>query len=360
MLMSNREKEIYDLVNALGLPKNAQDELLSCFRVMPANKPGAKLVGKAQSVLNAMQTDYEKYKMKPYLCGTQSKQYISSLIKPEYQTACVVAASGNTTIELLRNGIKEITAVDINDLQILIYELRLAAIKGLNNVEFENFLINHSSRDFLSHKVFLKSVKPHLTSEEVINFWDTFLSLNTPDEIYDYYLKGGLEHTSPSVARRVLPFLKKGGNYFSARQNLKLAKIETQIYDIIDFLVKHPEQQFDYIDFANILLFIGQDAINENNLDKLSEALEKIKLIYENNLKQGGTFVVDYMMGFEPKDLSKNGKSLTKIQEQIMMIYSMVYEKLQSYFEIQSMSFEKAAKATPLDGPKDTIIYVKK
>ena len=76
-------------------------------------------------------------------------------------------------------------------------------------------------------------------------------------------------------------------------------------------------RQFDYIDFANILLFIGQDAINENNLDKLSEALEKIKLIYENNLKQGGTFVVDYMMGFEPKDLSKNGKSLTKIQEQM-------------------------------------------
>ena len=59
----------------------------------------------------------EGYLLKPYLCGNENQSHIQGLIKPEYENACVVASSGNTIFEVVRNGITDITAVDVHELQ---------------------------------------------------------------------------------------------------------------------------------------------------------------------------------------------------------------------------------------------------
>lgn len=301
----------------------------------------------------------EYYLLRPYLCGNENQSHIQKLVKPEYKTACLVASSGNTLFEVVRNGITDITAVDISELQMLILKLRFASVQALNNGEFEKFLLDFKANGFLSSATFEKLVKKKLTDYETACFWSEFLKKFPPQVIASCYIKGGLEHTDIYTCKRMLPWIKNGGNYNAMRRNLMKAKIELQICDIIEFLIKHPERKFDYIDFSNILVYIYQEC-SENDFTRISEALDKVKIIYEKNLNDGGTFVIDYMFGTNVKDLENPNLNLNPVQQELRDLYIRVYEQLLKEFPIETMEFPRAAQATALTGPNDMVVFTKK
>lgn len=301
----------------------------------------------------------EGYMLKPYLCGNENQNHIQKLIKPLYESACLVASSGNSVFEVVRNGITNITAVDINELQMLIFKLRLASVLSLNNVDFEKFIVDLRTRGFLSAETFEKIIKKRMNDFEAADFWSEFLKLFPPQLIATNYVKGGLERTDIYNCKRMMPWLKNGGNYNAMRRNLMKAKIEFQICDIIEFLLKNPDRKFDYIDFSNILLYIYQED-TEQDYKKISEALDNIKRIFERNLKDGGTFAIDYMFGTSINDLKNPNLKLTPNQQMLHELYFKVYEQLSREFSLEALEVPKAGQATPLEAATDVVLVARK
>lgn len=301
----------------------------------------------------------EGYLLKPYLCGNENQSHIQGLIKPEYENACVVASSGNTVFEVVRNGITDITAVDVNELQILIFKLRLASALALNNVEFERFLLDLNFKGFLSFETYEKLIKRRIKDVDTANFWSELLKFFPNQVIATSFVKGGLERTDIYNCKRMLPWLKNGGNYNAMRRNLMKAKIEIQICDIIEYLLRHPNLEFDYIDFSNILLYIYQEG-TEQNYKKVSEALDNIKRIFEKNLKNGGTFAIDYMFGINKHDLLASNIKLNSNQRLLRDLYFKVYNELSKEFPLETIEIAKAGQATPLNGSTDMILVARK
>lgn len=314
---------------------------------------------KASEIIVCGDIMLEYYLSKPYLCGNENQNHIQKLIKPEYENACLVGSSGNTLFEVARNGITDITAVDISNLQMLILKLRIASVQTLNNIEFEKFLLNLNNNGFLSNEMFEKLIRKKIPDREVADFWSEFLRKFPPQVIASCYIKGGLEHTDVYTCKKMLPWIKNGGNYNAMRRNLMRAKIEFQVCDIIEFLITHPENKFDYIDFSNILLYIYQDC-PDNDFSKISEALDKIKIIYEKNLKNGGTFVMDYMFGINQEDLTNSRLKLNTNQEVLRDLYFRVYEQLSKEFPLEIIEQSRAAQATLLNGDTDIVVFAKK
>lgn len=316
-------------------------------------------LNKASEIILCSDIMLNYYLSKPYLCGNENQNHIQKLIKPEYESACLVGSSGNTLFEVARNGISNITAVDISELQMLILKLRIASAKSLNNIEFEKFLLNINNNNFLSSEIFDKTIKKKLTDKETSIFWSEFLKKFPPQVITTCYTKGGLEHTDVSTCKRMLPWIKNGGNYNAMRRNLMRAKIEFQVCDIIEFLINHPEDKFDYIDFSNILLYVYQEC-PENDFSKISETLDKIKRIYEKNLKNGGTFAIDYMFGINKNDLTNKNIKLNTNQQLLYDLYFKIYEQLVREFPLEIIELSKAAQATFMSGDKDMVLVAKK
>ena len=236
---------------------------------------------------------------------------------------------------------------------------RLASVLSLTGGEFEKFLLELKYKGFLSRETYEKIVKKKMNDKDSAEFWSEFLKSFPPQVIAKSFVKGGLERTDLYNCKKMLPWLKNSGNYNAMRRNLMKAKIEFKICDIIEFLLRHPECKFDYIDFSNILLYVYQED-DSPNYEKVLEALDNIKRIFERNLKDGGTFAIDYMFGINKQDLLASDLKLDPKQQLLRDLYFKIYDQLSKEFPLETIEIAKAGQATVLTGSKDMVLVAKK
>lgn len=324
-------------------------------KALTRSTPGFKYIEKAQNIITKDGIDSSVYYDKPYLLTTRNQRYLDTTLQEGAQSAFVILSAGDTIFELVSRGVNKIVTVDVNDLQPLIFKLRKAAIMTLKPSQFEQFLIDSKGYRFMSQDVY-KDVRQAFdkNDQETINFWDNILEINPQDDLRQYLFKG--IGGDISKTRMSLPFLRNKPGYYDLRTKLEKADISINLQDALEYLKQNPNQQFDYIDITNILLFIYQLQC-EDKPEKFNDILKTLKEIYNTNLNNGGVFVIDYLFGVALSDLDNitmEDPDKRKVQE----IYKITLEKLRELFELESCT---ASKLIDGFGPQqDTIIYTKK
>ena len=201
-----------------------------------------------------------------------------------------------------------------------------------------------------------------MEDEEKMEFWDIFLSLNRKEKICKYFIKGGLEHVDLYTIRYALPYLKRKGLYNLARKNLKESNLQIEVKDALDFL-KETTKMFDFIDITNILMFVYQMQCN-NDQKKFIEVVKLLKKIYENNLKLGGTMVLDYMFSIRPTKVESPISKVTEsdiLAMKVEELYKNIYNALKEEFnDLETLQVTACGNPTPLKGEVDTVVYVRK
>lgn len=327
-------------------------EMLSGIKLLKKDTPGIELLFKAQSIINEATVNPSLYNEMPYIISTQNMRYLDK-VTGQPDNTCIVLGSGDTLFDLLSRGIKNITAVEISDLQILVYKLRRAALLTLNKNEFEDFIVASGGLKFLDKDIY-KYVSEALKDDEVsYNVWNNMFEMNPKEDLIKYFFKGiGID---PYKARSSLKYYKKYPTYKKIQDNLSSANIKIVNDDIFNYLMNSKEK-FDYIDLSNVLLFVYQLLCNDD--EKLfAKKLDNIKQIYENNLNIAGTLVFDYLFGIDIASLSKKDKD-PKYIEYIKRIYEITYMYLKNNFDLKTTEVSKVIDGF---GPKnDTVIYTKK
>ncbi len=330
-------------------------QMIGQSKLLTRSTPGFKQIKKAQNIIIKDSTDSDVYYDKPYLLTTRNQRYLDTTLPQEADSAFTIVSAGDTIFELVSRGVNKIVTVDINDLQLLVFKLRKAAIMTLKPSQFEQFLINSKGYRFMSKDMY-KVVREAFDKkdEPTINFWDNIIEINPQDDLRQYLFKG----IGGDIAktRMCLPFLRNKPGYYDLRLKLEKADIQIHLQDALEYLKQNPNQQFDYIDITNILLFIYQLQC-EDNQEKYYEVLKQLKTIYDNNLNNGGIFVIDYLFAVGLKELeqiSEENPNKRKVQQ----IYKITLKKLRELFEIESITASKLIEG--FGSSQDTIIYTQK
>lgn len=358
-------------------PKLSEEEIMDNFFSMfkdsigfvPRHQPGAELLGKAQALITSADIDPVAYLDKPYLITTQNQGYLDMFMNEMVKSACVILGSGDTLFELLLKDIPNITAIDANDLQVLFFKLKLAALKTLSAKDFERFIIDPNSNKFMSPTVF-KTVKEALRDDVAALFaWEKILEINDTNELKEFFFKS-IEEDVYKI-RMYLSYLRKKPSFYELRDHAEKANISVITGDAIEYLLKHPEKQFKYIDITNILLFVYQLRCR-NKPEKFKEVIRELKTIYDQNLIKGGTFVLDYMFGTDVTNFDRSNVGRMSLQNisdiTTAQIYARTYDELSNAFALESAEIKPFIDSETLHGEicgkneslNDTIIYTRK
>lgn len=126
------------------------------------------------------------------------------------------------------------------------------------------------------------------------------------------------------------------------------------------------DEQFDYIDITNILLFAYQLDC-DNDPDKFNQYVKNIKQVYDKNLREKGSFVLDYVFGMGIDQIKNDHNTfpssdslLNDKTNKIVTVNRDVYSSLEDYFALESFDISGCGLATPISGNIDTVIYTKK
>lgn len=222
-----------------------------------------------------------------------NKTYINNSI-------LTVTASGDFALNYLLKGAKKITCFDVNRFSRYVTELKIAAIKALDEIEFLDYLtyenIKHKENNLFGKKYFEKIYK--YLEGEIKKFWE-----NIYDSIYsvpeiDHFLNSYFFRLCDfkidlhsKVVRMKNPYLQDD-NYKVLKKNLlngyDIKFKECSITELLQF-----ESQYDEINLSNILQY-HEDICG---LESLRKVKKFIKRLARNNLEENGMIVVDYLWG---------------------------------------------------------------
>ena len=298
--------------------------------------------------------------LKPYLNTTQNQEYMRRLISENMNDAFVVLGGGDPIFQLLLNDVCNITAVDINEMQKLVFSLKKAAIKSLNLSAYEKFLIDCEGIHFLSNDIF-KYVVDGFSKEESVerDIWETLFSILNGKQLLpgeglkNCLFKGGVEGCSIEYARNCLQFIRKNRLYNKVRENLEKANITIKTGDFAEIILDEgSDSQYDYIDLTNILLFVYQ-SLGETSF---KEYMDKLMKIYDSKLRKDGVMVFDYLFGIDIEDL----KGDITTSDIFKSVYYPTTKKLQQTFDVETFKVDATPQASTLTGKNDTIIYKRK
>ena len=293
-----------------------------------------------------------------YFTTTQNLSYLNQYVKESMDSACVVLGSGDNVFQLLSMGITDITAVDNNELQSLVYALKKAAIKTIDLSCYEDFILDSSTDKYLSYDIY-KEVRYGFEESEKTEqlFWDEVLKNHHKSELMYQFVKCGLESVSLDAVRKSMSYTKKKSHYRTVRDNLKKATLSIQTGDMIDFLEK-TDKVFDLVDITNILIFVYQELDCNDSL--FSERLKTIKKAYEGNLSKDGIFVLDYIFNTR-KDEFENGtfNPATRIGEILGKIRNQVLKVFPNVFPDEIEALIERAYFVDKNNTTDTILYLK-
>ena len=257
-----------------------------------------KIIRKVEKVLNA---PLDSGKDLTYFTTTQNLSYFNMFAKEGMKSACVVVGAGDTVFQLLSMGITDITAVDKNELQTLVFALKKAAIKALSLSEYEYFILDSSSIHFLDYDVYDFGVRYGFDESEKVEqiFWREILKNHSKHDLLLHFSKFGLESVSLDAVHKSMAYTKRKAQYNAVRKNLEKATLTIRTGDMINFLEK-TNKVFDFIDITNILASVFQDLGCDEML--YNERLKIMKKVYEKNLSKDGTFVLDYIFNTKKED----------------------------------------------------------
>lgn len=340
------------------LPENEKEFFLKqmegSLAILDKSMPGAKEIERAQKIINFSDVSPDLYTERPYLITTRNQKYLDKTLPNEAESAFTILSAGDTLFELVSRGVKDVTAVDVNDLQNMVYKLRRASIMTLSAKDFENFLINTHTNKFMSPEIF-KTVKEALDKDDIAaqNFWEQLITINPKEDLANFLFKGVGGDVSKTL--NALPFVKRKVSYYELREKLEKVHINILNVEAFEYFQANPEAKYDYIDFNNILLFTYQLECREK-AKKYKQKLGELKTIYDKNLNAGGTFVIDHFFGITLDDLDISGTD--KVNEYTKKIYNLTYDYLCEIFDIESFNVSKL-----IDGfgnSQDTVLLARK
>lgn len=338
------------------------EELMANVLIKKRGEVGSHLLQEAQFVIVKDGVDVDAYAKKPYLTTTQNQQYLNTTLPKDVRSAFIILGSGDTLFELASRGIKDITAAEKNELQILVAKLRIASLKTLSAKDYEAFIVDHGNRRFLSKDIFRTVSEALKDDEETLAVWTDILNLNPREDVRDHFLKNVTEGGGNlSTLKYGIPYLKRKPSFYEARKTLEEANIKIVLGEAIDYLLRHPSENFDYIDITNILLFYYQFECGNNEATFL-KSISKLRTIYEKSLKSGGTFTFDYQFGANAKNYDGSIRSKIGagnfISVRAIEIYRNIYNALIEHFDLQVGTVESVIKG--VDKARDTYLYTTK
>lgn len=341
--------------------KTFSEVISDVFSSFKKSVPGYDLFIKMQDIINLDGKNPFVYNDKPYLTTTQNQRYLSTALPENVTDAFIILGAGDTLFELVSREIPNITALEISPVQELVYQLRLASIKTLSAKDFEAFLLDSNHRNFLSSDIFDTISEALKTNEVAYHVWQTLFANNSSENLKNHLFKlvssaGG----DIGKLRYSLPYIKRKTSYYALRELLERVKIKIVVQDAFDYLLMHPEEKFDYIDISNILLFVYQ-TLSKNNRDDFLMKLSNLLSIYNNNLRENGTFVFDYLFGVDLSDLdsvSIKKENIKRLLANPIEIYTTTYHYLRQHFNLESWREEAIVKG--ICKPYDTILLTRK
>ena len=120
---------------------------------------------------------------------------------------------------------------------------------------------------------------------------------------------------------------------------------------------------FDFIDITNILMFVYQVQCKDDQ-GKFCELVKELRIIYDKNVKSGGTMVLDYMFSITPKELDASESKVTNndiFALKTESMYKNIYRALKEEFDnLETLQISSSCTAVPLTGSTDTVLYVRK
>ena len=319
------------------------------------NTPEFKLFSQAQRLINLSDFKELVYDDKPYLISTQNQHYLDKTVPENATDACVILGSGDTVFELANRNVKNIVAIDKNNLQELVFWLRYASMLTLSHKDFCSFLIESNNHKFMSSDVF-DTVKDGFTEDSQIELktWELLFRFNPRECFQEQLFKnvGG----NPKTVIKTFPYLESKPTYYETRDKLEKINLDIKIISILDYFIANPDKKFDYIDITNILLFVYQyECKNDKNEFKKIRTI--LKEIFKQNLNYEGVLVLDYFFGLDFDDLNEE-----KIKHAdfplVNTIYKSTSELLQESFELETFQLNKQI---PGFGPnQDRILLTRK
>ena len=232
----------------------------------------------------------------------------------------------------------------------------------MSNTEFENFLIDMESKDFLSEEILEKVEKGFMNDDGGYVFWYDFLKFNEKEEMCEYFFKGGLNHADLYKCRYALPYLKRRGLYNRVQQNLANTDLQIVVKDAFEYFTDTNEL-FEFIDITNILMFVYQVQCKDDQV-KFRELVKELRIIYNKNVKPGGTMVLDYMFSITPKELESSESKVTDndvFALKTETMYKSIYRALKEEFDnLEILQISSSRTAVPFTGSTDTALHVQK
>lgn len=297
-----------------------------------------KLYLDAQKIINNDGFTSNIHVQKPFISTTQNQQYLDETLGNNIDKAFIILSAGDTLFELISRGVKNITALEMNKYQILVYQLRLASLKALSLNEYKTFLLDANNKNFLSREIF-NYIKSAFEDETSLKVWNQLYHVNPTQDIKNRFVKtvnyrGG---TLQSLEMGI-PYIKNQSFYYRIREQLERTKIKIIKKEAIEYLITHPDECFDYIDITNILLFYYQmQSLNDKEI--FLQKLKQLRQIYQYNLNKGGVFTFDYQFGVNvgsyhkiiQQELSKGKLINAKTQ----LIYQTIFEYLSQHYPLQ-------------------------
>lgn len=332
MLIPNQEKLLKNIT------KNA--------KVISKDTVGVKDIQNAFKIINSPIPNYNEL---TYFFPTENLRYIKEFELSEKNSAFTITGSGKSILELVRQGYKKVVSVDTNPFTSHILKLNLAAVRCLSSKEYDKFLLNCDHQYFLSKDIFSNIVDGFNNDEKSINFWDCVL-INDKEDLLKYFFKP--ISSDYYHIKYGLPFMK---DYYTLKDNIDNVQIESYTDDALNYLKRHPEQKFNYIDITNILIFVYQIKCG-NDTKKFIKLLKSLREIYDINLLDEGIFVLDYFFGADINSvLGKADSDLLSVAKEA---YSQTFLYLRENYDLESISVEKIINLE--QKCNDTLLFTKK
>lgn len=296
----------------------------------------------------------------PIWTSNENGAYILQMLKPS-DTVLTIGGSMDAIFDMALFGIRNIYAVDVNPVQILICWLKYNALTKLDSYyEFESFVID-ASIFALSERLAGKILDRTEISEEN-KFWRLVYKENTSLEMRLKYFANETYYLRTGEGRRINFEYVKKENWDKVRKALNESTIYLEREDIFDMYI--PENVFDVVCLSNLHNFYPKDYY----VEKLREILSKLKkegriVLYFIGMKPEwfDSWDKDLFPDVEEKDLNrayiKDGIKELGVLQQIYDTGNL-YKKIKKYFKVSLLPVKTGKGYMFYNTPTDCILVL--
>lgn len=296
----------------------------------------------------------------PIWTSNENGAYILQMLKPS-DTVLTIGGSMDAIFDMALFGIRNIYAVDVNPVQILICWLKYNALTKLDSYyEFESFVID-ASIFALSERLAGKILDRTEISEEN-KFWRLVYKENASLEMRLKYFANETYYLRTGEGRRINFEYVKKENWDKVRKALNESTIYLEREDIFDMYI--PENVFDVVCLSNLHNFYPKDYY----VEKLREILSKLKkdgriVLYFIGMKPEwfDSWDKDLFPDVEEKDLNrayiKDGIKKLGVLQQIYDTGNL-YKKIKKYFKVSLLPVKTGKGYMFYNTPTDCILVL--